>query len=358
MAKHRQGRVRDRLNPNPSRPCSLIYVPIEDWRTDEVWIYLNQWQNPWGNSNKDLFTMYRGATADNECPLVVDTSTPSCGSSRFGCWVCTMVDKDKSMEAMIQNDEEKEWMQPLLDIRNDLDVEDDRPKRDFRRIYGRVELFERNVDGAISVEPMPGPYTKYWREHWLRRVLEAQTQVRRTAPPEMRDITLITHEELSEIRRIWLEEKHEFDDSLPRIYEEVTGEPFQDTRPSAEKKLLGSDEWTVLNEICEDEMHLELMARLLHTESQYHAKSRRGIYESLDKCFASSSRSKDEAIENAHYQRNLKNTVKALKDDRAEIHEVRQQFEQSTHDEAKQLNLNWASLKFSAKNSDEENSDD
>lgn len=358
MAKHEKGRVRDRLSPRSSLVNALAYTPIEDWRNDEVWIYLNQWQNPWGYSNKDLFTMYRGATADNECPLVVDTSTPSCGDSRFGCWVCTMVNQDKSMEAMIQNDEEKEWLQPLLDIRRELDIQNDRDKRDFRRIYGKVELFERNVDGEMSVEPIPGPYTKYWREHWLRRVLEAQTQVRRTAPPEMRDITLITHEELSEIRRIWLEEKHEFDDSLPRIYEEVTGEPFQDSRPGAEKKLLGSDEWTVLNEICDDEMHLELMARLLHTESQYHAKSRRGIYDSLDKCFASSSRSKEEAIENAHYQRNLKNTVKALKDDRVEIHEVRQQFEQSASDEAKQLNLNWANIKFSSKNSDEENSDD
>jgi DNA sulfur modification protein DndC len=383
MAKHREWRVRDHLNTNPSRPNSLIYLPIEDWRTDEVWIYLNQWKNPWGNSNKDLFTMYRGATADNECPLVVDTSTPSCGSSRFGCWVCTMVDKDKSMEAMIQNDDEKEWMQPLLDIRNELDVEDDRPKRDFRRIYGRVELFERHADDETSVEPIHGPYTKYWREHWLRRVLEAQTQVRRTAPPEMRDITLITHEELSEIRRIWLEEKHEFDDSLPRIYEEVTGEPFQDSRPSAERKLLGSDEWTVLKEICEDEMHLELMARLLDTENQFHAKSRRGIYESLDKCFESSSRSRDEAIDNAHFQRNVKNTVKAVKDDTAEIHDLRQAFEKSDRvseavatlgasellreaelppkrsadrNEGKQLS--WASLKFSAKNSDEENSED
>lgn len=367
MEKHEAGRVSDRLNStslksllyhSPSLPNSLIYSPIQDWRTDEVWIYLNQWQNPWGHSNKELFTLYRGATADNECPLVVDSSTPSCGDSRFGCWVCTMVNQDKSMMAMIQNDDDKEWMQPLLDIRNELDIKDDRPKRDFRRIYGRVELFERNIEGKTSVEPIPGPYTKYWREHWLRRVLEAQTQIRRTAPPEMRDITLITHEELSEIRRIWLEEKHEFDDSLPRIYEEVTGEPFQDSRPGAEKKLLGSDEWTVLNEICDDEMHLELMARLLHTESQYHAKSRRGIYESLDKCFASSSRSKDEAIENAHYQRNLKNTVKALKDDRAEIHEVRQQFEQSAGEEAKQLNLNWASMKFSSSKPDDIKIDD
>jgi DNA sulfur modification protein DndC len=42
-----------------------------------------------------------GPSADNECPLVVDTSTPSCGNSRFGCWVCTMVERDRSMEAMI-----------------------------------------------------------------------------------------------------------------------------------------------------------------------------------------------------------------------------------------------------------------
>ncbi|MFP4120533.1 MAG: DNA phosphorothioation system sulfurtransferase DndC [Coleofasciculus sp.] len=345
MAKHREWRVRDRLNTNPSRPNSLIYLPIEDWRTDEVWLYLMQWQNPWGNHNKDLFSMYRGATADNECPLVIDTSTPSCGDSRFGCWVCTMVNKDKSMEAMIQNDEEKEWMQPLLDIRNDLDIKDDHDKRDFRRIYGKVELFERNVDGEISVKPIHGPYTKYWREHWLRRVLEAQTHVRNTAPPEMRDITLITPEELSEIRRIWLEEKHEFDDSLPRIYEEVTGEPFQDSRPSAERKLLGSDEWTVLEEICDaDEMHLELMAKLLDTERQYHTKSRRGIYEALEKCFNSSSRSREDAIDHAHYQRHMKNTVQDIKQDLSEVHELRQAWDKPKPETSKQLS--WASLKF------------
>lgn len=70
MAKHRNWRVFPHINYNPNRPNSLIYTPIEDWTTDEVWLYLMQWKNPWGNNNKDLFTMYRGATADNECPLV------------------------------------------------------------------------------------------------------------------------------------------------------------------------------------------------------------------------------------------------------------------------------------------------
>lgn len=349
MAKHREWRVRDRINTNPHRPNSLIYLPIEDWRTDEVWLYLMQWENPWGYSNKDLFTMYRGATADNECPLVVDTSTPSCGDSRFGCWVCTMVSKDKSMEAMIQNDEDKEWMQPLLDIRNELDIENDRNKRDFRRIWGEVQLFERNLDGDISVEPIPGPYTKYWREHWLRRVLEAQTQIRRTAPENMRGITLITPEEMSEIRRIWLEEKHEFDDSLPRIYQEVTGEPFIDPRPGADYSLLGSDEWAVLEEICEDDaMHLELMAKLLDTERQYRKMARRvGIYDTLEKCFATSSRSQAEAIKNAHFKRDLKSAVT-----QGDIDKVKQltlgDVVNENNVEPEKLQT-WASIKFQAK---------
>jgi len=343
MARHREWRVRDRVNTNPNRPNSLIYLPIEDWRTDEVWLYLMQWQNPWGYSNKDLFSMYRGATADNECPLVVDTSTPSCGDSRFGCWVCTMVSKDKSMEAMIQNDEEKEWMQPLLDIRNDLDVQDDRDKRDFRRIWGEVQLFERNIDGELSVEPIPGPYTKYWREHWLRRVLEAQTKVRRTAPENMRDITLITNEELSEIRRIWLEEKHEFDDSLPRIYAEVTDEPFIDIRPGANYSLLGSDEWNVLEEICDgDAMHLELMAKLLDTERQFRKMARRvGVYDALEKCFASSSRSQDEAIKNAHFKRDLKDAV-----GKGDVDKVKQLTLGDVVDEGNEQPMTWANIKF------------
>ncbi|NEU80331.1 DNA phosphorothioation system sulfurtransferase DndC [Nostoc sp. UIC 10630] len=327
MEKHEKGRVRDRLSPRSSLINSLVYTPIEDWRNDEVWLYLMQWQNPWGGNNKDLFTLYRGATADNECPLVVDTSTPSCGDSRFGCWVCTLVSQDKSMEAMIQNDEDKEWMQPLLDIRNELDIKEDWDKRDFRRIWGEVQLFERNKDGEISVEPIPGPYTKYWREHWLRRLLEAQTKTRRTAPENMRDITLITLEEMSEIRRIWLEEKHEFDDSLPRIYQEVTGEEFTDPRPGADYSLLGVDEWAVLEEICEgDTMHFELMAKLLDTEHQYRKKTRRtGIYNTLEKCFDTSSRSQKDAIDNAHLKRDLREAIS-----QGDVVKFREKFKQLT----------------------------
>jgi DNA sulfur modification protein DndC len=344
MEKLEIKRVRDRLSPNANLPNSLVYSPIEDWRTDEVWLYLMQWENPWGHSNKDLFTMYRGATADNECPLVVDTSTPSCGNSRFGCWVCTMVDQDKSLSAMIQNDEEKEWLQPLLEIRQEIDPENDRTKRDFRRIYGKVELFERKVHDETGkalkdkteVTNIPGPYTKYWREYWLRMVLEAQVKLRQNAPQEFKDITLISQQELSEIRRIWLEEKHEFDDSLPRIYQEVIGESFRDNLGSG-NSLLGMDEWIILEEICQDDMYLELMAKLLDTERQYYTKLKRvGIYEDLEKCFETSSRSKEEALANAHQKLQLKQAA-----ENTDISQIEQ--------------LTWANFKFSAPKNDEKN---
>ena len=110
MEEYEKKRYRAHLSPNGSFPNSYVFSPIEDWSNDNVWQYLVQYPNPWGHSNKDLLAMYSGASADGECALVLDTSTPSCGNSRFGCWVCTMVSEDKSMAAMIQNDEEKAWL--------------------------------------------------------------------------------------------------------------------------------------------------------------------------------------------------------------------------------------------------------
>lgn len=347
MKKLEAMRVRNHLSPNMNLPNSLVYSPIEDWKNDEVWIYLMQWDNPWKYSNKDLFVIYRGASADNECPLVVDTTTPSCGSSRFGCWVCTLVSQDKSLTAMIQNDEDKEWMQPLLDFRKELDLEENRDRRDFRRRKGDIQLYERKLEDGISIEPIPGPYLKEAREDWLRKLLIVEKQIRQTAPPNMQDITLLTIEELSEIRRIWLEERHEFDDSLPRIYQEVTGKPFKDPRPGADYSLLGSDEWEVLEEICDgDEMQLELMAKLLDTERQFRKKTRRvGIFDSLEKCFDTSSRSPEEAIKNAHLKRDLRQA--ASEGDVATIKEKVKQLNLGETPEKKENKpTTWANMKF------------
>lgn len=275
MAQREKHRVRERLTPNASLPNSLVYTPIEDWTNDDVWLFLMQVKNPWGHTNKSLLGMYQGASADGECPLVVDTSTPSCGNSRFGCWVCTLVSQDRSMEAMIKNDDETLWMTPLLELRNALgDFSKEDARRDFRRMNGRVQLFH---DGVVR-----GPYSKVARDYWLRRVLQAQQEVRRLGPAEFRDLELISLAELHEIRRIWLYEKHEFQDSLPPIYQAVTGEEFP--KPAADDTLLRSEDWEILREVCQDdEQFFQLQSGLLDIERQFRGMARRsGIYEALE----------------------------------------------------------------------------
>ena len=171
------------------------------------------------------------------------------------------------MEAMIKNDDEKLWMSPLLELRNDLgDFSKDKLRRDFRRMNGRVQLFH---DGVVR-----GPYSKAAREYWLRRVLQAQQEVRRLGPPEFRSLELISLAELHEIRRIWLYEKHEFQDSLPRIYREVTGQEFP--KPAADDNLLRSEDWEILREVCQDdEEFFQLQTGLLDIEREFRGMARR-----------------------------------------------------------------------------------
>lgn len=291
MARHEKGRERDRLSPNSSLPGSLVYTPLEDWTNDDVWLFLMQSKNPWGYNNRDLLGMYAGASADGECPLVVDSSTPSCGDSRFGCWVCTLVEKDKSMTAMIQNDAEKEWMMPLLDLRNALDFRNggaseedpdgsDRHLRDFRRMTGAVQIMS-------SGRPIPGPYTQESRGNWLAKLLGAQAHIRRSGPPDVRRIELITLDELQEIRRIWVMDKHELEDSLPRIYQEATGEPYPG-RPLDDNLVLGEAEMRELASLCEgDRLHYELTRELLSLTLQQRTSGRRAkLNEKIEKALS------------------------------------------------------------------------
>ena len=288
IEKASRNRIKDKLNPNPTMPGCFVYTPIEEWTNDDVWMFLTQCVNPWGYNNTDLLGMYAGASADGECPLVVDTSTPSCGDSRFGCWVCTLVEKDKSMSAMIQNDSEKEWMLPLLKLRNKLDFRtmgegdeesSDRHLRDFRRMSGAIQTMK---DGRV----IPGPYLQSAREDWLRELLKAQTWIRQHGPDDVRSIELITLDELQEIRRIWVVDKHEMEDSLPRVYEEVTGEKYPGPRLD-DSMAIHAEDLALLKKTCgDDSLHYELTRELLGVTRQGRSSQRRaGHYERLEKTF-------------------------------------------------------------------------
>jgi len=270
------GRVQEYLSPNAGLLNSYVYTPIEDWSNDDVWLFLlENNKTPWGTDNSELLEFYKGATKDRECPMAITTGTPSCGDSRFGCWVCTMVSQDKSMQAMIQNDEEKEWMLPLLEYRDSFNIKEDRGRRDFRRINGKVQLYKDR--------PIHGPYWQDERKDFLRRLLEVQKLVKERKPENVPDFDIISIDELNEIRKIWNLEKDEIEDYLPIIYEEVLGERFPYPQFD-ESAIFGRDELKILQDICgDDTLHYQLVRGLISQEQNFRLRARRsGLFDALE----------------------------------------------------------------------------
>ena len=198
---------------------AFVYMPIRDFADKDVWNYLLQNESPWGGDNRGLLAMYRSAKA-GECPLVVDTKTASCGGSRFGCWTCTVVDRDRSMENMIDNGEE--WMVPLLELRQMLkDTQDPARKAEFRDLKhrnGRLVFWNDRITR--------GPYTLKFRREVLAALLEAQNAVRASGPDP--SITLIGEDEVREIQRIWRVEQGDWHNSALQAYRDAAGVDLED----------------------------------------------------------------------------------------------------------------------------------
>jgi DNA sulfur modification protein DndC len=222
LKKHRiDGSV---LSRHTTLPNAYIYSPIADWTHDDVWDLLLSSPRPWGGTNQRLFELYKGSNA-GECPLVIDTNTPSCGNSRFGCWVCTVVTKDRAMEGLINTGEA--WLQPLQNFRNLL-AETTQPEkkkkyRNYKRRTGQVTFLRGPVDkeGNSELKHIPGPYWMRYRREFLKTLLKIQRDFQASG----KDITLITEPELHKIRKEWIHDPNEpdWEDTLPTLYEEVFG---------------------------------------------------------------------------------------------------------------------------------------
>jgi DNA sulfur modification protein DndC len=185
VKRHSNG---ERLHPHSELQGCLVFRPIVEFDTNEVWQILLQRKPPWGGSHRDLVTLYRNAQG-GECPLVIDKSqAPSCGtsSSRFGCWTCTVVTKDRSMEGLVDSGFDE--LEPLLDFRDWLaEIRNDETLRMAVRRNGKMSYKQ---DGSL----IPGPYTLAARQTILNKLLEIQAAVGET---------LITTEEIDIIRNIW-----------------------------------------------------------------------------------------------------------------------------------------------------------
>ena len=189
MAKH--GVSGTKMNPHSSIKGCRMFAPLAELEDEDVWLTLMQRQPPWGGSHRNLITLYRNA-GGGECPLVLTKDdAPSCGttSPRFGCWTCTVVTKDRSLQGLIDSGhEDAEVFSRLFDFREWL-IEL-REANENRQRVRRDGNSKSRADGT----PVMGPFTLEIREKILSQLKELQEETGQE---------LISRSEIEVIEDIW-----------------------------------------------------------------------------------------------------------------------------------------------------------
>ena len=222
-----------RLTKHPLNPNTFTYAPIKELYLEEVWYVLSKEPSPWGYDNDKLFQIYADASADDyECPtLITDKTQPSCGQSRFGCWVCTVVKEDKSMKALVEHG--NAWMAPMLAYR-DLMVEG-------RNVSENRYATRRNGQAAVDAEGHNmGNYTCEYRTEMLKRLLILQRDLQKIKP----HMELVSNQELVAIQINWFRDGF-FTPKVTDIFNDVYKRTMPFENMQYEERLL-------LEQVCKD----------------------------------------------------------------------------------------------------------
>jgi DNA sulfur modification protein DndC len=174
IARHRTSQ--DFFSKQEGCPDTTIYTPILNYNVADVWNVLAKNSSPCAIDSDRLMRLYRHA--NGECPIVREATSIPCAGSRFGCWTCTVVRKDRAMEGLITAG--YSGLRPLLEFRNWLSsIRDDaRMRWPIRR------------NGAAGI----GPFTLAARRTILDRLLATQRAV---------GLQLIAPGELQAIKQEW-----------------------------------------------------------------------------------------------------------------------------------------------------------
>ena len=327
---------------------AFIYTPIDTWSVDDVWKILRlchlkteetpygtknkwfdkydlEWENPWGGKNLVLWNLYKDSSGQGECPMVIDETTPSCGNSRFGCWTCTVVTRDRAMESLIQNGEQ--WMTPLLKYRNILSRSTSpKLKKKYRnhiRRDGRLafKTLKEDKERVLTDDYTTGPYKLKYRQHAMRLLLNIQKQFN----DQGRDVELITVDELHPVRHEWLNDPNEpdWDDTLPGIVFDALGIKLDWTIDDSNQFSL--TEGQLLNDIAPKHgVSPQMVKKLIDVETQMSGLARRtGIFNRIGRLIQQDWESAEAIIASnldiRQSQMRQSNEVKALEDDLKQI---------------------------------------
>lgn len=203
------------LNMHNDIPNAYVYNPITEIPNDLVWGFLlkGDCKSPWGTDMKYLFNLYQGENLSEEKSVLGEVDRdkiPVTGNSRFGCWCCTMVKEDKSLQNFINksNEEDAKKLTLLRDFRNKLlEMREDANMRDSKRRNGTIY---KKADGTFGM----GPFTLEARRIILEGLLELENKT---------GLGLITLQELKVIDKMWDEEGDLTCRSLVDTYYKVKG---------------------------------------------------------------------------------------------------------------------------------------
>lgn len=199
------------LIPHSDIAKAYVYNPLTEIPNELVWEYLlkDDGVSSWGVDMKYLFSLYQGENLGEEQSVIgqIDKDKiPVTGNSRFGCWCCTIVKEDKSLQRFIDNGSVE--LIPLREFRNWLVSIRQNPEfRDNKRRNGKVYQKSNGEYGF-------GPFKLSARQEILRRLLTLQRDT---------GFELITNDELKTIDTLWDMEGDLSRRKLVDIYYDVFG---------------------------------------------------------------------------------------------------------------------------------------
>lgn len=241
-------------------PNAFTYSPIKDWTNAEVWTFLSTHPAPWGRHD-DMMVLYDKGSGEADCNIALNPEAATCGKTRFGCWVCTVVSRDKSMENMLRN-EGDEWMEPLHLFRNNLEDyrKTDSGKRQIRRRNGQKWIGDE--DKAI------GPFLLSTRQELLEELLRIEKDL--IAKGKMGNKHLISTEEIIQIQQEWLRDGDFFETAIKLAREAGRDIPYKST------KSFNNDEQSFIQKVCDKhDLPLKLIEDLMQKEHTYRHQLRR-----------------------------------------------------------------------------------
>lgn len=187
-------------------------------------------------------------------------------------------------------------MIPLLEFRDWLAETQDPANKPAQREYrGRDGRIKTNKEGGVLYRT----YTLRFSQEMLRRLLETEKAIQQYDP----GFQLISQDELREIRRLWIMERQDWEDSLPAIYTAVTGRTL--SWEINDVPTPGAIEAEILAEVSAAHgVPLRLVQKLIDVEWQHYGMRRRAtIHRAIEKTLHEDWRSLDQVLADA--QRNL-----------------------------------------------------